>query len=587
MNPLRLGAFAILVLATAPVEAAPAACVAGTAAGHACHRIDFVARLELNQLGYNELNDVWGWTDTTTGREYALVGATRGTVFVDITDAANPRIVGRLPAHEEIIAAAGSSKRSSADKMCKSSGTGGTSGGGAQPMHEDGCGEGASAWRNIKVYRDHAYVGSEAAGHGLQVFDLTQLRAFPPGSPVQIFDETSRYAGFGNSHTLDIDEASGFLYAVGSNTYSGGPHILSLADPANPVAVGGYAADGYSHEILCRVYAGPDTRYTGRQICLGSNTDTLTILDVTDKSNIVQVSRTGYPGVGYTHQGWTSADQRYIFMNDELDEVQQDIRTRTLVWDLADLRAPVLIDQIHQPRFVIDHNNFVHGGFVYQSDYTAGLVVFDGRDPRHAFEVGFFDTFPASDARVFDGTWSNYPFFASGVVAVSDISQGLFLLRPQFGGTLSDAKVTLTMGGGAIGGEPGGLLTPGVAGGTVTFSVGSGVRFSVVTDIGAGNTCVDSADGRVLRCRLNSATPVTYSVAVVATGKFPVQTELVAMVAGGGDESAPIDNRVQLTVTAPASGGGGGGGGGGALDLALLVLMVGAGMGRPRRTLAR
>ena len=62
------------------------------------------------------------------------------------------------------------------------------------------------------------------------------------------------------------------------------------------------------------VYAGPDARYTGRQICFGSNTDTLTIIDVTDKNNIVQVSRTSYAGVGYTHQGWLTADQRYFFM---------------------------------------------------------------------------------------------------------------------------------------------------------------------------------------------------------------------------------------------------------------------------------
>ncbi len=45
-------------------------------------------------------------------------------------------------------------------------------------------------------------------------------------------------------------------------------------------------------------------------------------------------------------------------------------------------------------------------------------------------EVGFFDVFPANNNAQFDGTWNNYPFFASGVIPVSHISQGLYLVRP-------------------------------------------------------------------------------------------------------------------------------------------------------------
>jgi hypothetical protein len=35
-----------------------------------------------------------------------------------------------------------------------------------------------------------------------------------------------------------------------------------------------------------------------------------------------------------------------------------------------------------------------------------------------------------SDAPAFNGAWSNYPYFDSGVVIVSGIEQGLFILRP-------------------------------------------------------------------------------------------------------------------------------------------------------------
>ncbi len=569
---LRLMSALSLAALAAPLYAGPATCTNGVANSHACERIDFVARLDNATLGYGDLNDVWGWTDPVGGREYALVGAVAGTVFVDITDPANPRIVGRLPAHENI--------GPGPVVTCKSSGDGAAPGG-PRPAH-DGCG-GNSSWRNIKVYADHAYVGSESAGHGLQVFDLTQLRAHPPGSPVQMFGETAHYGAFGHSHTIWIDEASGFLYAVGSDTFNGGPHFVDLSNPQNPVAVGGYAADGYSHEILCQVYAGPDAAYTGRQICIGSNEDTLTVLDVTNKGTPVQLARVGYPGVGFTHQGSLTADQRYMFVNDELDELDSGQRTRTLVWDLADLDAPVLIDQIRQPRFVIDHNLYLHQGFMYQSNYTAGLVVYDVRDPLHAFELGYFDTQPSGDVARFDGTWSNYPFFASGVVAVSDISRGLYLLRPQFGATAEDAKVVAVSS--PVAGNAFELTLPSDS--YVTFSVGPEATM-VGLDVTPANTPLDcTLRAHVFSCRFGAMLG-TVVVIVEATTPTAASTLAVAMVAGSGDETAPTDNRVSAFINTTAGGpggGGGGGGGGGATSPWLLLVVAGAALLRRKHAL--
>ncbi len=555
MDPRTLALLAIV--ATAPLtSAAPAACTAGSASGHACERIDFVGRLDVTQLGYGPLNDVWGWTDPVGGREYALVGATVGTVFVDITDPANPRIVGRLPAHENISPAGsgkiGGTPPSGPIEMCKASG--GTSG--PAPAHEGGCGSN-SAWRNIKVYADHAFVGSESGGHGLQVFDLTQLRAFPPGSPVQRFGETAHYGGFGHSHTLWIDAANAMLYAVGSDTYGGGPHFVDISDPAVPVGVGGYAGDGYTHEILCQVYAGPDVAHLGAQICIASNEDTLTVLDVTNKAAPVQLARVSYSGVGFTHQGWLTADQRYMFVNDELDELDSGQRTRTLVWDFADLEAPVLIDQIRQPRYVIDHNLYLHQGFMFQSDYTAGLVVYDARDPLHAFEVGYFDTHPSTDAAQFDGTWSNYPFFASGIVAVSDISRGLYLLQPQLGGAAEDARIVATPG--FNGNTEFEFTLP--SAGYVSFSVGPEATMAGLLVTPANATAGCTMHAHVIQCRFDGVLGLVQAQ-VEATTVTGVSTFAVAMVSGQGDETAPVDNRVSATIPttvgSPSSGGGGG-----------------------------
>ncbi len=53
-------------------------------------------------------------------------------------------------------------------------------------------------------------------------------------------------------------------------------------------------------------------------------------------------------------------------------------------------------------------------------------------------EVAFFDTHPENDGQSFSGAWSTYPFFESGVVLVSDISRGLFVLMPTIGPIFED-----------------------------------------------------------------------------------------------------------------------------------------------------
>ncbi|MEX2621640.1 MAG: choice-of-anchor B family protein [Egibacteraceae bacterium] len=177
------------------------------------------------------------------------------------------------------------------------------------------------------------------------------------------------------------------------------------------------------------------THYTGRELCFNSAEDKVVIVDVTDKLTPVTVGMTDYPNVGYTHQGWLTEDHAYLIVNDELDEVTHDIDTRTVVLDVTNLQEPTVhVEHTHDTRS-ITHNNYVHGDRVYQSNYTSGLRVLDttGLDDADPGldEVAFFDTFPAHGDPTFEGSWSNYPFFESGTIAVSGIDEGLFLLRLQ------------------------------------------------------------------------------------------------------------------------------------------------------------
>jgi len=367
-------------------------CEDGAAASHACQHVDLLAHLPLSSFGFGaeSANDVWGWTDPETGREYALLGLNVGTAFVDVSEPDAPLYLGLLPTHTRV-----------------------------------------SLWRSIKVYADHAFVVSEARQHGMQVFDLTRLRDV--AAPPTMFSEDAHYPAFGNAHNVVVNEETGFAYAVGTTTCGRGLHMVDVRVPKMPVFAGCYAADGYTHDAQCVIYRGPDADHAGRELCFASNEDTLTIVDVTDKAAPLLVSRTAYAGTGYTHQSWLTEDQAFLLLDDELDEVDFHHATRTWIWDVSDLDAPALLGSHDAATTSIDHNQYVVGSHVFQANYTSGLRVLRMGDLSRLelAEIAFFDTVPEHDDPQFQGAWNNYPFFSSGIVLVSDIERGLFVLEPD------------------------------------------------------------------------------------------------------------------------------------------------------------
>jgi choice-of-anchor B domain-containing protein len=393
-------------LGMAPIAGSQVDCADGVAAGFDCADMDIVSFLPLQDMGAARgvrLNDVWGWTDPATGKEYALVGRLDGTSFVDVSDPSHPRYLGDLPKTE---------------------------------------GSPGSSWRDIKVYRDHAFIVSDGAGeHGMQVFDLTQLRDVD--APVT-FEPTARYDRIHSAHNIVINEATGFAFTVGNGaggeTCGGGLHIIDIRDPKRPAFAGCFAHEGtgrqgtgYTHDAQCVVYEGPDAEHRGKEICFGANETALSIADVSNKDAAVALASAEYPNVAYSHQGWLSEDQRYFFMNDELDELSAKVeRTRTLVWDVGDLDDPVLLTEYFATFNATDHNLYVRGDLMYQTNNSAGLRVLDVSDPAKPVEVAFFDTTPYGDnGPGFNGTWSSYPFFESGIVVVSSRREGLFLLKKR------------------------------------------------------------------------------------------------------------------------------------------------------------
>ena len=171
-------------------------CENGFADIYACDGYDLYTHFPLSAVGGGDNgNDCWGWVDSESGREFVLFGRSNGMSVVEITDPLAPSFIADLPTASS-----------------------------------------PSLWRDIKVIGNYAFIVSEAPEHGMQVFDLTKLRSIALGSPLVTFTEDAHYNGFGKAHNIVINETRGYAYAVGTNTYSGGPHFIDITNPLSPTA---------------------------------------------------------------------------------------------------------------------------------------------------------------------------------------------------------------------------------------------------------------------------------------------------------------------------------------------------------------
>lgn len=334
-------------------------------------------------------NDCWGYV-SPSGREYALIGLSLGTGFVEVTDPANAQIVDVLPGP-------------------------------------------TSSWRDIKTYLEHAYVVSEG-GSGIQVFDLSAI-----DSGVVTLANTVTTGGRLATHDVALNPESGRLYrAGGGGSPVRGLRIYDLSDPSLPVFVGQWN-QRYCHDA--QVVTWHEAPYAGVEVafCFANDTSTsgnpgVEILDVSDPANIVTIGsiNLGLPPIfshpaSYSHQGWLSPDHRYLYVNDEVDEAANGTPTTTRILDVSDLGNPTQVAIFTNGNTARDHNLHTRGDLIYEANYRSGLRVFDARDPLAPFEIAHFDTYPDDDAAQYNGLWGLYPYLPSGTIIGSDIEKGLFV----------------------------------------------------------------------------------------------------------------------------------------------------------------
>ncbi len=347
--------------------------------------VDLLAWLTPTDLGAptGEGADCWGYV-SGSGREYALITLTSATVFVEVTDPANPVVIHTDTAVPNNI------------------------------------------WHDIKTFGSFAYAVSEG-GQGIRVYDLSNIDT---GVVSRQADVTT--GGVTSSHNVAIDIQSGILYRCGGASGLG-IRAYDLSVPSAPAFIGQWT-DRYVHDAQIVTYTtGPNA---GKQIafcCSGfgnGGTDTaLAIVDVTNMAAPIVLSITPYSSRAYCHQGWLSEDRQFFFLDDELDEQTFGSTTTTRIMDVSDLSAPVEMPSYTNGTNSIDHNLYTVGTLAYSANYRTGLRIHDISNPLLPTEIAFFDTFPSADGAAFNGAWSNYPFLPSGTIIVSDIESGLFLLR--------------------------------------------------------------------------------------------------------------------------------------------------------------
>ncbi|KAL8337649.1 hypothetical protein RB598_006511 [Gaeumannomyces tritici] len=390
---------------------------------------DFINHAELGSPGSDAPNRVgsgsWGWTDPESGREFVANGAFQGTQFLEILPEGRLRHLGFLPSHAPDTS--------------------------------------RSLWKELKSYQHYILISSELPGHGVQIFDLRKLLPLTDAEIPKRFGKADYTGHFneiaeGRTHNVVVNEEGQYGVTVGNQPRDkdclGGLIFFDLKDPANPKRIGCNKDDGYVHDAQCIIYRGPHEKYYGRDICYGYNEDSLTIYDVTDKANSKIISITSYEGASFTHQGWVNNPQwqEWLYMDDELDEqnaagLGKDGFPVTYIWDIRDLERPRQTGFWKGTVRAIDHNQYInpHDGLMYQSNYGAGLRVYDvssvPSDPTGASvgEVAYFDVHPEDDAEpgggaaAFTGSWSSVARFKSGFVWINTFERGGFLVKPTRG----------------------------------------------------------------------------------------------------------------------------------------------------------
>ncbi len=328
----------------------------------------------------NTYNEIWGLHVNDT--EYAIIGSTAGTHFIDLSDPYNP---------EETFFVEGGST-------------------GGQIIHRD--------------YHDHKgylyAVADEGANSTLQIIDISRL----PDEIELVYDANNLIR---RTHNLFIDEATDKLYtgiSQGTSNQYSPLRVFDITEPANPVEIGSYSSfDNFQIGQVHDLFVRNDTAYMN---CGPEGFAVAYFADMDNPITLATLSPAEYMQSGYNHSGWLSENGDYYYMADETwgtDIKVMDMRS------LPDIFFTDFIDAGNENEYSIPHNQIVHDNKLYSSYYYDGLVVWDLDNPAEPTLSWHYATTDYPHQQNYEGAWGVYPFLPSGLVLVSDMQYGLFVLN--------------------------------------------------------------------------------------------------------------------------------------------------------------
>lgn len=318
-------------------------------------------------------NDVWGTVQN--GQEFAVFGSTEGVHFIDLSDPTNPTEVGFV-----MGAATGN-----------------------QLVHRD-----------YHSYNGYLYTVADEGPSSLQVIAMHDL----PNSVELVYDSNELLT---RSHNIYVDSVNAVLYSCGGN---GGNSLklISLANPEEPTLLAAFTQNTpFSlpnvHDIYVRNHLG----------FVNCGNQGFYLIDFSNPTDPVLLGiLTDYPQKGYNHSGWLADDQQHYYMCDETHGM--DIKVVD-VSDPSDMSVVNLFSAESTDNQIV-HNAIVRGDYLYVSYYYDGVQIFDISDPANPVRFSYFDTFDGVNDSFFQGSWGVYPLLPSGIVLVSDMNNGLFIVDP-------------------------------------------------------------------------------------------------------------------------------------------------------------
>ena len=426
-------------------------------------------------------NDIWGYA--ANGREYAIMGSSTGTNFIDVTNPAQPRRVDYVEGRIST----------------------------------------GAVWRDYKTYAHYAYgVADGWGGNSLQVFDLQYL----PDSVHLVYDSDTLSV---SAHTCFIEGER--LYLVNNKRFWAAPYgdcdILSLADPTRPrylatITLPQNVVNTGGHALMAR----RDTLF------FSGGYGGIFVYDARNPLAPTLIKRFGDQSGGiYNHTAWTTTTNKLLVMEEEVPTGRP-----LQVFDMSDMTAPRFVSSFNTVGGATPHNQFfVQDRYLVSSWYQDGGQVGDLQNPATPTRVGYYDTFPDNDSTNvpgsglgydgYKGCWGAYPYLPSGNILSSDITHGLFVNTPPYAvlGVRADQAPATTLAS----------VWPNPATGTVRLTLGrpaQRVTVEVLNALGqrACPALAHTLAGRdALTVSLAEVPAGVYFLRVAADGGTPVVRRLV------------------------------------------------------------